>query len=76
MQSWTVWIQIDYIGVINMNNYILEIPDTMGYTIREIQRIMGFPDELENISERILSSDPEIRMLGNKLLETMKDVTK
>ena len=57
-----------------MNNYILEIPDTMGYTIHEIQYIMDFPDELENIAEMILSSDPEIRMLGNKLLETMKDV--
>lgn len=57
-----------------MNNYILEIPDTMGYTIHEIQYIMGFPDELKNIAEINLSSDPEIRMLGNKLLETMKDV--
>lgn len=76
MRSWTVWIQIDYIDVINMNNYILEIPDTMGYTIREIQYIMGFPDELENIAEMNLSSDPEIKMLGNELLKTLKDVTK
>lgn len=45
-----------------MDNYILEIPATMGYTIREVQRIMGFPDELENIAEMILSSDPEIRI--------------
>lgn len=59
-----------------MNNYMLEIPATMGYTIREIQRIMDFPDELKNIVEMNLSSDPEIRILGNKLLETMKDVTK
>ena len=59
-----------------MDNYILEIPSTMGYTIREIQHIMDFPDELKNIVEMNLSSDPEIRMLGNKLLETMKDVTK
>ncbi len=57
-----------------MDNYILEIPATMGYTIHEIQRIMNFPDELKNIAEMVLSSDPEIRMLGNKLLETMKDV--
>ena len=57
-----------------MDNYILEIPNTMGYTIHEIQHIMDFPDELENIAEMILSSDPEIRMLGNKLLETMKNV--
>lgn len=60
----------------NVDNYILEIPDTMRYTIREIQRIMDFPDELKSIAEMNLSSDPEIRMLGNKLLETMKDVTK
>lgn len=58
-----------------MDNYILEIPNTMGYTIRKIQRIMDFPDELKSIAEMNLSSDPEIRMLGNKLLETMKDVT-
>ena len=57
-----------------MDNYILEIPATMGYTIREVQHIMNFPDELKNIAEMSLSSGPEIRMLGNKLLETMKDV--
>ena len=57
-----------------MDNYILEIPDTAGYTIREIQHIMSFPDELKSIAEMNLSSDPEIRMLGNKLLETMKNV--
>lgn len=55
-----------------MNNYILEIPDTAGYTIREIQRIMDFPDEIKNIAEMNTSPDPEVRMLGNKLLETMK----
>lgn len=59
-----------------MDNYILEIPATMEYTIREIQRIMDFPDELENIAEMVLSSDPEIKMLGNELLKTLKDVTK
>ena len=59
-----------------MDNYILEIPATMGYTIREIQHIMDFPDELENIAEMVLSSDPEIKMLGNELLKTLKDVTK
>lgn len=59
-----------------MDNYILEIPNTMGYTIREIQHIMDFPDELENIAEMVLSSDPEIKMLGNELLKTLKDVTK
>lgn len=57
-----------------MDNFILEIPAMMGYTIREVQHIMNFPDELKNIAEMSISSDPEIRMLGNKLLETMKDV--
>lgn len=56
-----------------MDNYILEIPTIMGYTIREVQCIMNFPDELKNIAEMSISSDPEIRILGNKLLETMKD---
>lgn len=59
-----------------MDNYILEIPATMGYTIREIQRIMDFPDELKNIAEMNLSSDSEIKMLGDELLKTLKDVTK
>ena len=59
-----------------MDNYLIEIPYTMGYTIREIQHIMGFPDELENIAEMVLSSDPEIKILGNELLKTLKDVTK
>ena len=58
-----------------MDNYILEIPATIGYTIREVQRIMNFPDELKNIVEMNTSLDPEVRMLGNKLLETLKDVT-
>lgn len=57
-----------------MDNYILEIPNTMGYTIHEIQRIMDFPDEIKSIAEMITSPDPEIKILGNKLLETMKDV--
>lgn len=55
-----------------MDNFILEIPDTAGYTIREIQRIMDFPDEIKSIAEMNTSPDPEVRMLGNKLLETMK----
>ena len=57
-----------------MDNYILEIPTTMGYTIREVQHIMNFPDELKNIAEMNLSSDPEIKMLGEELLKTLKDV--
>ena len=57
-----------------MDNYILEIPTTMGYTIREVQCIMNFPDELKNIAEMNLSSDPEIRILGEELLKILKDV--
>lgn len=57
-----------------MDNYILEIPATMGYTIREVQHIMDFPGELKNIAEMNLSSDPEIKLLGEELLKTLKDV--
>ena len=57
-----------------MDNYILEISATMGYTIREVQHIMNFPDELKNIAEMNLSLDPEIKMLGEELLKTLKDV--
>lgn len=57
-----------------MDNFILEIPATMGYTIRKVQDIMNFPDELKNIAEMNLSSDPEIKMLGEELLKTLKDV--
>lgn len=57
-----------------MDNYILEIPATMRYTIREVQHIMNFPDELKNIAEMNLSSDPEIKMLGEELLKILKDV--
>ena len=59
-----------------MDNYILEIPATMGYIIREVQHVMNFPDELKNIAEMNLSSDPEIKMLGEELLKTLKDVAK
>lgn len=55
-----------------MDNFILEIPDTAGYTIRDLYRIVNFPDELKIIAEINTSPDPEVRMLGNKLLETMK----
>ena len=73
VQLWTIYIQIDYIEIINMDNYILEIPNTMGYTIRDIQRIMNFSDELKSIAEMTWSSDPEIKSLGNELLKTMKN---
>ena len=82
MQSWTVWIQIDYIGVNNMNDfielpnvqgYIIEIPAAMGYSIKDLKRIVEFPEELYAISEMVNSSDPEINMLRNELLKTLKD---
>lgn len=74
MQLWTDYIQTDHIEVVDMNNYILEIPDTVGYTIQDLYCIMNFPDELKTIAEMNTSPDPEVRVLGNKLLETMKDV--
>lgn len=58
-----------------MDNYILEIPNTMGYTIREIQRIMD-SQEFQGIVELCNSSDLETKCLGNELLKTLKDVTK
>lgn len=85
MQLWTVWIQIDYIGVINMNDfielsdvqgYIIEIPAAMGYSIDDLKRIVEFPEELCAISEMVNSSDKDVRVLGNELLKVLKDVTK
>lgn len=85
MQLWTVWIQIqiDYIEVINMSDfielpdtqgYIIEIPATIEYSIEDLKRIVEFPEELRAISEMVNSSDSEIKMLGNELLKTLKDV--
>lgn len=73
MQLWTVWIQTDYIEVINMDNYCIEIPDSTNYTIRDIQEIIN-SQEFQGIIELYNSSDLETKRLGIKLLETFKDV--
>jgi hypothetical protein len=56
-----------------MDNYILEIPDSTNYTIRDIQKIMD-SQEFQGIVELYNSSDLETKHLGIKLLETMKNV--
>lgn len=56
-----------------MDNYILEIPATMGYTIRDIQKITD-SQEFQGIIELYNSSDLETKRLGIKLLETFKHV--
>lgn len=58
-----------------MDNYILKIPDSTNYTIRDIQKIMD-SQEFQGIVELYNSSDLETKRLGIKLLETFKDVTK
>jgi len=59
-----------------MNNFILEVPEDMNYTIHDIQRIMDFSDELCVISEMVNSTDKELNVLGEELLKSLKDVTK
>lgn len=66
----------DFIELPDVQGYIIEIPDTMGYSIEELKRITQFPEELCAISEMVNSSDSEIKMLGNELIKTLKDVTK
>ena len=56
-----------------MDNYILEIPDSTNYTIRDVQKIMD-SQEFQGIIELYNSSDLETKRLGIKLLETFKDV--
>ena len=56
-----------------MDNYILEIPDSTNYTIRDIHKIMN-SQEFQGIVELYNSSDLETKRLGIKLLETFKDV--
>ena len=63
----------DFIELPDVQGYIIEIPAAMGYSIEDLKQIVKFPKELCAISEMVNSSDSEIRMLGNKLLETMKD---
>ena len=58
-----------------MDNYILEIPDSTNYTIRDIQKIMD-SQEFQGIVELCNSSDLETKRLGNELLKTLKDVAK
>jgi hypothetical protein len=57
-----------------VDNYILEIPDSTNYTIRDIQKIMD-SQEFQGIVELYNSSDLETKHLGIKLLKTWKDVT-
>lgn len=56
-----------------MDNFILEIPDSTSYTLRDIQKIMN-SQEFQGIIELYNSSDWETKGLGIKLLETFKDV--
>ena len=56
-----------------MDNFILEIPDSTSYTLRDIQEIMN-SQEFQGIIELYNSSDLETKRLGIKLLETFKDV--
>lgn len=58
-----------------MDNYILEIPDSTNYTIRDVQKIMD-SQEFQGIVELYNSSDLETKRLGIELLKTLKDVTK
>ena len=59
----------------NVDNYILEIPDSTNYTIQDIQEIIN-SQEFQGVVELYNSSDLETKRLGIKLLETFKDVTK
>lgn len=65
----------NFIELPDVQGYIIEIPNTMGYSIEDLKRIAEFPEELRAISEMVNSSDPEIKMLGNELIKTLKDVT-
>lgn len=56
-----------------MDNYILEVPDSTNYTIRDVQKIVD-SQEFQGIIELYNSPDLETKRLGIKLLETFKDV--
>lgn len=58
---------------IDMDNYILEIPDPTDYTLETLRKIMDSP-ELQSIIELYNSSDLETKLLGIELLKTFKDV--
>ena len=64
----------DFIELPDTQGYIIEIPATIEYSIEDLKRIVEFPEELRAISEMVNSSDSEIKMLGNELLKTLKDV--
>ena len=57
-----------------MDNFILEIPDSTSYTLRDIQKIMN-SQEFQGIIELYNSSDWETKGLGIELLKTFKYVT-
>ena len=73
MQLWTVWIQIDYIGVINMDNYLIEIPSEI--TIHDICNIYKSvsDDELITIINMLNSPDLETAVLGYELFISYKN---
>lgn len=56
-----------------MDNFILEIPDSTSYTLRDIQEILNSP-EFQDIIELYNSSDWETKCLGIELLKTFKYV--
>lgn len=57
-----------------MDNYILEVPDSTNYTIRDVQKIID-SQEFQGIIELYNSPDLETKRLGIKLLKTFKNVT-
>lgn len=73
IQSWTVWIQTFYMGVDNMDNYLIEIP--LGVTIHDIRYIYESvsDDELITIIDMINSSDLETSKLGYELFMSYKN---
>ena len=66
----------DFIELPDVQGYIIEIPDAMEYSIKDLKRIVEFPEELCAISEMVNSSDKDVNVLGNELLKILKDVTK
>ena len=58
---------------IEMNNYILEIPDSTDYTLEILRKIADSP-ELQGIIKLYNSPDIETKRLGIELLKTWKDV--
>ena len=73
VQLWTVWIQIDYIGIINMDNYLIEIPSEI--TIHDTCNIYKnvSDDELITIINMLNSPDLETTVLGYELFMSYKN---